>query len=1128
MDAATSPHGGGGQGRPAPHASAEEIFASALEAERRGQPAQAESLYRQLIAAAPALIEPRNNLATLLIHQGRFDQAVVALQDLLDRCGDRFEIHANLGLAWHGCQQYARAAEHFERALALHPALDDIRRRLAETCMALGQDERALGVYQALLDKDGDDLAGLVGQASVCFRLKRLNEAYALYRRAIQLRPDNPGIHNDLALVERNRGRYTEARRLLEKALELDANYRPAYSNLGIVYQNTGQQERAVESYRKAIELDPRQYEFHSNLLLCMHYVWGMDPREIHAESLQWARRHAPPRDVPPHPNKPEPGRRLKIGYISPDIRTHSVAYFLEPILDAHDRRRVELYCYAHVQVPDQTTHRLKAKFDHYRNIADLATPEVVELIRRDGVDILVDLAGHAGNERLVVLGYKPAPVQATYLGYPGTTGMSQVDYRLSDAWSDGPGAEELHSEQVVRLPGGFLCYKPPPTAPPVGPLPRDIKGYVTFGSFSSDAKVTSRLIGLWARVLAAVPNSQMLLKFSNAGDDASRQYYLQQFESHGIDRSRIQIVRRLPSVESHLSAYAQVDLVLDTYPYHGTTTTCEAMWMGVPVVTLAGEAHVSRVGVSLLDAVGLGELAAASEDEYVAKAARLAASPARLAGIRQSLRQRMAGGRLCNAAAFTRALELAYRGMWCRWCRRQGAALTSEQEASAAFDFSALSAASDSHPKEVDPMSAQPTAAASAARPPVLSQSPVKMARPVNIVELAVLADAMYRLGHRASAVQYAAEALDALATGQNASTPPRALLETWQAGDLRGMLVRLCVLLGGFSTYFHPARAKNLLVNWSSIEPQNPQPFLRFGLTCLLEATTGRRPLSPAAVEALRYAHSLMQDERSALALTMAQAAPAQVALPYDHTTIHLYPSIANLTTYVLLEQGDWFEDDINLFRALVRPGDAVLDLGANVGVYSLSAAVRTEPPGRVVSVEPCRSTYELLARSAAAHPHMTALHAAVGETSGTVRLAPGNAPELNRVQGAGEAAAGGEEVRCFCVDDLADHVGAERFDLIKMDVEGLEIPTIRGAARIMGEQSPIIFYEFKEGTHVHLDLVDEFAGLGYDSYYFSPGRNALIRYQKGESLDPFLLNMIAIRPDSLNRFDGIVPIL
>ena len=1111
-----------------------QLFEKAMQAEQQGDANLAESLYRQIIAMRPRLVEPQNNLATILINLRRYDQAAEILQQVVQLEPNRFEIHANLAFALRGAQRFAEAAEHFRRALALNADMPDMRSGLAEVCMILGQVDQAMQIYLDVLAKKPDDLDACLKLGNIAARAQRLNEAQKWYTQALKLNPERAGIYNDLGIIERFKGRYSEAKRLLEKAIELDSKFLPSFSNLAIVLQNMGQQRLAAETYRQALAANPNLGEVHSNLLLGLHYIWDFQPEEIYQESLRWARQHAPLElAARSHANTPEPARRLRIGYISPDIRTHSVAYFLEPILDAHDRGQVELFCYAHVQVPDATTFRLKAKFDNYRNVHSLPHSHVAEMIQKDRIDILVDLAGHAGNERVFVLAFKAAPVQVTYLGYPNTTGMTQVDYRLTDALADPPGAERLYTEHLVRLPGTFLCYKPPPTAPPVAPLPYSIKRYITFGSFSTDVKVTPEVIALWCRVLRAVPNSQMLLKFTGAGDDVSREYYLSQFEANGVDRSRVQIVRRLPLVESHLAAYNQVDIVLDTFPYHGTTTTCEGMWMGAPLVSLAGQAHVSRVGAGLLDAVGLPELLAGTEDEYVAKAAALAANPARLARIRSTLRDRMAHGRLCDAAAFARNLEYAYRGMWLRWCRNQGVQLTSAQEACAAFDFTQApppqppAAAKVTPSLEVPPMTqTQPSQAVPAAPPaPAAVQGPIKMARPVNVVELAVLADAMYHLGQRMAACHYAIEGLDAIAAGQNYGKPPRALLENWQAHNVQDMLVRLVVSLGGFSTYFTPGRSKHLLLMWSGLEKQNPQPFLRFGLACALEAAQAGQPTPPAALDALRYAHAIMQNERSALALALTRGNLYQVCLPYDGATIHLYPSLMNLTTYVLLEQGDWFEDDLALFRALIRPADKVLDLGANVGVYSLSAAVRNGPAGRVVSVEPCQATYDLIARSAAAHPHMQVLHAAVGEASGTVRLAPGNAPELNRVQADSQV---GEEVECLNVDDLADRVGVDGFDLIKMDVEGLEIPVIHGAKRVMGQRAPIIFYEFKEGQTVHLELIDEFASLGYDSYYYSPGRGAIVRYQKDEPLDGFLLNMIAARPESLPRFEGLVNVL
>jgi predicted O-linked N-acetylglucosamine transferase (SPINDLY family) len=360
----------------------------------------------------------------------------------------------------------------------------------------------------------------------------------------------------------------------------------------------------------------------------------------------------------------------LRVGYVSADFRQHSVAFFIEPVIEAHDRRGFEVICYSNVAWPDAVTMRMRKLADQWRDIARRCDEDVAEQIRRDGVDILVDLAGHTDGNRLLVFARKPAPVQVTYLGYPDTTGLRTMDYRLTDAYADPPGeTEPYHSEELVRLARCFLCYRPATESPEVGELPALAAGTVTFGSFNSFAKVTEEVMGAWSRILLAVPESRLVLKAKGLGQAEARERAGEVFERHGIAPQRVEMTGQSESFVEHLRAYQCVDIALDTFPYNGTTTTCEALWMGVPVITLAGRSHVWRVGMSLLSNAGLPELIAATLDDYVAAAARLAGDVDGLRQMRRGLRQRLGASALTDAAGFTRRLEEAYRGIWANWC---------------------------------------------------------------------------------------------------------------------------------------------------------------------------------------------------------------------------------------------------------------------------------------------------------------------------------------------------------------------------------------------------------------------------------------------------------------------------
>jgi predicted O-linked N-acetylglucosamine transferase (SPINDLY family) len=361
-------------------------------------------------------------------------------------------------------------------------------------------------------------------------------------------------------------------------------------------------------------------------------------------------------------------GRRLRLGYLSPDFNHHAVAYFIEPVLAAHDRTRVEVFCYASVAVPDRFTDRLRGLAEHWRDIARLDDDAAAALIRADNLDLLIDLAGHSARHRLLVLARRPAPVQATWIGYPNTTGLDAIDYRITDAVSDPVGQTEAwHSEKLVRLPANFSCYRPDDDAPAVNNLPAAAAGAVTFGCFNQFAKVTPEVIALWARLLAKLPGSRLLLKSRGLGDPGVAARVQAAFAAAGVGPARLILNGDELSVADHLGLYHKVDIALDPFPYNGTTTTCEALWMGVPVVTLAGSTHVSRVGASLLTHAGLAGWIAATPDDYVARAVAAVRDLPALAALRRGLREQVRTSPLCDAVRFTRGFEAACEAMSAR-----------------------------------------------------------------------------------------------------------------------------------------------------------------------------------------------------------------------------------------------------------------------------------------------------------------------------------------------------------------------------------------------------------------------------------------------------------------------------
>lgn len=439
---------------------------------------------------------------------------------------------------------------------------------------------------------------------------------------------------------------------------------------MGNLLHDMGMSEGAQDSFRTAVNLASDMPFGHSNLIFSLHYRTRHDRRALRAEAERWAARHASPALVDPRPraNARDPDRPLRVGYVSADFKRHPVGYFLKAVLSMHDRSEVETFCYANGIRTDDVTRELADVADNWRPIVAAGDAEVAEIVRRDKIDILVDLSGHTAGHRLALFARKPAPIQVTWLGYFGTTGVSAIDYILVDSAICPAGDEDQFTESPVRLPNSYLCYAPPINAPDAAAPPSLTRGYPTFGCFNRLAKIGPEVIAVWSDILHAVPSAHLALKDIVFDDEQDRKRIQSAFASHGISADRLDLSGR-SSHDQYLGAYANLDVALDPFPFNGATTTVEALWMGVPVVTLSGDRFVSRMGTSLMGAVGLSGYIASTPADYVRIAVAAAGRPDALAALRSGLRDRVAGSPLCDGAAFTRNLEDAYRTMWRTWC---------------------------------------------------------------------------------------------------------------------------------------------------------------------------------------------------------------------------------------------------------------------------------------------------------------------------------------------------------------------------------------------------------------------------------------------------------------------------
>lgn len=597
------------------------------------------------------------------IHEtGCVDAALELFRELENIKPEDPRVQYELGLICMELHDNQAALSHFDKLVSLEPDFLEGRMLLGMMHGELGQHDEAIGYLREVLAVF-PDLANVHHRVGMLLADKRCyEEAYQAYQDALRIEPDHPGFLCNLGVLLTTTGHISEARKTLLQALERDPYSVNIINNLGRIC-GVGQAEVSLSWYQRGLAIDPENYSLTSNYLYQLNYVAGLDADFIAQKYKEYAPRCYYPRSAWQRPARNrKPGEPLRIGYLSADLYAHSVAFFLEPILQCHDHSRFEIYCYSNRTVEDETTKRLRGLSTAWRVVYGLADEQVAALISADGIDILVDLSGHTAGNRLGVLVYRPAPIQASWIGHPNTTGLPQVDYYLTDPLCDPPGmTEQLFSEKLLRLPRIFSCYLPPMTFPVIAPPPVCTCGYITFGCFNSIAKINEPLISWWAAILKKVPQSRLLIKGPNLDDQEISQQLLDLFAQHGIDSDRIALFGFAATRDEHLALYSRVDIALDTYPYNGTTTTCESLWMGVPVVTLAGKTHVSRVGLSFLDAIGCDEFVADNPEEYITKAALLANDQKRLVELRETLRLMMTRSPLMDYRGVTRELEEAY-----------------------------------------------------------------------------------------------------------------------------------------------------------------------------------------------------------------------------------------------------------------------------------------------------------------------------------------------------------------------------------------------------------------------------------------------------------------------------------
>jgi protein O-GlcNAc transferase len=683
------------------------LLETSLSHHQSGRLVEAEKGYARVLADQPRHPDALHLLGVLCGQLGRFDRAIDLLNQSIAANPNAADYHSDLAKICRKAGRIDAAMAAFENACRLDLGRAENYLHLGNLCLQQGENQRAIAAFHKCVKISPNLIEAWTNLGIAQSQLAQLPQAIIAFQQAVQIKPDYAGGYYNLAKALGESGQLEIAIETYRIALAIQPDFAEAYFELGIVLRQQGQPEASVDAYRqalrcapdhfhawqnlgatlkdmglldgalhtfdRAIELRPDDPDIHSNRICTVLFHPGFDAESILAEQQRWDCKHGQrfTRTVR-HDNNRDPERRLRIGYVSPDFREHVVGLNVLPLFREHNRESFEIFAYADVPHPDHVTRHFRSYCDHWRDIAGCKTTQLTESVLNDRIDILVDLSLHLARSRLIAFTTKPAPVQMTFAGYPGGTGLSAMDYRLTDPYLDPIGeTDACYVEQSIRLPQSFWCYDPAAmmfglSAPPaVHPLPALANGYITFGCLNNFCKVNDAVLDRWAQVLLAVADSHLLLLMPAASALARAR---QRFHNAGVDPERIEFVTNQPR-ESYFNTLNRIDVGLDTFPYNGHTTSLDSLWMGVPVITSIGKTVVGRAGFSQLSNLRMTELVARSPDEFVAIAVELASDLPRLGNMRMILRQRMLESPLTDSTTFTRGIEAAYRDAWRGWC---------------------------------------------------------------------------------------------------------------------------------------------------------------------------------------------------------------------------------------------------------------------------------------------------------------------------------------------------------------------------------------------------------------------------------------------------------------------------
>jgi protein O-GlcNAc transferase len=627
---------------------------------------EAEQMFRRAVSVFPNFPEAYNNLGNVLKSLGQYDQSIVAYRAALTLRPDYAIAHNNAGSSLKEVRQFEDALKSLTKAISLNPDYAEAHYNMGNVLCDLGRIEEAITSYTTSLRLNPGYAEAHDNLGSALRDLGRFEEALTNFREAISLKPDYAKAHNGLGLALNSMGRLDEAIVSYRQALILNPDFAETHCNLASTLSSLGQQDEAIAGYRKALAIRPGFIGAHSNLLFSLQYAAGITLRKLWEEHCLWWDAHGNDAYLKKQYDTIdyEPDRPLRIGLVSADFGHHPVGFLAVKLLENSYPDNLQFFCYSNRVKADDYTRRFKEACTQWLDTHGYSNHKLAQEIQNDKIDILIDLAGHTASNRLPVFIEKPAPIQISWGGYVGTTGLPTIDYIIADAFHILEGEEKYYVEKVLRLPGSIWCYDPPVDAPPVGPLPATQNGYITFGSFNNAAKINPEMLEIWSQVLKSVPGSRIFLKYGGMDSPFNRERILSDFGKHGIDEGRV-ILEGKSSFSELLDCYNRVDIALDTLPYSGGVTTCEALFMGVPVVTCPGRTQPGRHSISHLNVIGFPQAIAGDFDDYVNIAKALAEDLDKLEDYRAGMRVRLTSSSLCDGPHFAENFHNLIRKAW-------------------------------------------------------------------------------------------------------------------------------------------------------------------------------------------------------------------------------------------------------------------------------------------------------------------------------------------------------------------------------------------------------------------------------------------------------------------------------